>query len=167
MADKKLKVYCETSFWFYLTGRQTDDEKIARWQALTLKWWREFASRCDIYISQHVQMESSDGGAEYVARRQEKMTAASILDAHVDEVEDLAAALTKGHAVPVGEATDAAHIATAAVYGMDVLLTWNCKHMANPVTLPKASAVIVKNGFDCPIIITPEEFLVRKEEFAL
>lgn len=38
MADKKLKIYCETSFWFYLTGRQTDDEKIARWQALTLKW---------------------------------------------------------------------------------------------------------------------------------
>ena len=27
---KRLKVYCETTFWSYLTGRQTTDEKIAR-----------------------------------------------------------------------------------------------------------------------------------------
>ena len=35
--EKKLKVYCETTFWSYLVGRQTTDEKIARDQAFTLK----------------------------------------------------------------------------------------------------------------------------------
>jgi hypothetical protein len=39
---KRLKVYCETTFWSYLAGRQTTDEKIARDQAFTLKWWQSF-----------------------------------------------------------------------------------------------------------------------------
>ena len=34
--EKKLKVYCETTFWSYLVGRQTTDEKIARNQAFGL-----------------------------------------------------------------------------------------------------------------------------------
>ncbi len=73
--------------------------------------------------------------------------------------------LRQGHAVPETETTDALHIATSAVYGMDVLLTWNCKHMANLVTLPRTSKIIVQAGFDCPIIITPAGFLSKKEEF--
>ena len=34
------------------------------------------------------------------------------------------------------EAANELHIAAASVAGMDVLLTWNCRHMANPHTLP-------------------------------
>jgi hypothetical protein len=33
--------------------------------------------------------------------------------------------------IPRKAATDAAHIAIAAVHGMDFLLTWNCVHIAN------------------------------------
>ena len=69
--QKRLKVYCETSFWSYLTGRPTKDEKVARDQALTLKWWDEVAPLCDIYISQHVTTESADGGPQFAARRLE------------------------------------------------------------------------------------------------
>jgi len=43
MADekKKLKVYCETSFWSFLNGRPTPLAHIAVKQAATLKWWQE------------------------------------------------------------------------------------------------------------------------------
>ena len=54
---------------------------------------------------------------------------------------------------------DAFHIATAAVYGMDILLTWNCKHMANLITLPKTASVIAANGYECPKILTPKDAL--------
>ena len=37
-ARKKLKVYCETSFWSYLTGRPTALAHIALKQASTLAW---------------------------------------------------------------------------------------------------------------------------------
>ena len=66
-----------------------------------------------------------------------------------------------------GEPTDALHIATATIYQMDVLLTWNCKHMANPVALPKTILTIARSGYQSPVIITPEDFLNRKEEFGL
>ena len=63
------------------------------------------------------------------------------------------------HAVPEKETADAFHIATAAVYGMDILLTWNCKHMANLITLPKTASVIAANGYECPKILTPKDAL--------
>ena len=75
--------------------------------------------------------------------------------------------MLSGEAVPEQEVTDAAHLATAAVYGMDVLLTLNCRHMANPVRLPVTASIIARAGYRCPIIITPGDFLDRKEEFGL
>ncbi len=41
----------------------------------------------------------------------------------------------------------------------DVLLTWNCKHMANIVELPKTVAIVSRCGYDCPLIVTPKDFL--------
>ena len=38
---KKLKVYLESSFVSYLTGRETDDAKIAADQAHPRRWMRE------------------------------------------------------------------------------------------------------------------------------
>ncbi len=63
---------------------------------------------------------------------------------------------------PKDEVADAYHIATAAVHGMDVLLTWNCRHMANRFALPKTISVVTAAGYACPAIVTPEDFL--KEE---
>ena len=59
--SKKLKVYCETSFWSFLNGRPTPLSHIALKQAATLRWWQEIAPTCDVYISQHVSEESVDG----------------------------------------------------------------------------------------------------------
>ena len=42
---------------------------------------------------------------------------------------------------------------------MDYLVTWNCRHMANRFALPKTIAVVTKAGFQCPAIVTPENFL--------
>ena len=166
MSDK-LKIYCETSFWSYLTGRQSADEKIARCQAFTLKWWQDIAPLCEIYISQYVKTEAAEGNPSRAVRRQQAMVDALDLDGYIDEVRALAKSLLSAHAVPETEPTDALHIATATIYQMDALLTWNCKHMANLVTMPKTAAIVAKAGYDCPVIITPDEFLAKKEAFGL
>ena len=75
------------------------------------------------------------------------------------KVGELAAKLISGHAVPENQATDALHIAAAAVIGADVLLTWNCKHMANPHTLPKTRQIVTASGYVCPQVMTPKTFL--------
>ena len=167
MAEKKLKVYCETSFWSYLNGRPTPLQHIAVKQAATLQWWQEIAPKCEVYVSQYVDDESENGDPEFAEKRKSSAANALKIDAAISEVEQLANELMRVHAVPANEVTDAAHIAAASVYGMDVLLTWNCRHMANPVTLPKTVATVTKAGFNCPVIITPMDFLERKEEFGL
>jgi len=45
--------------------------------------------------------------------------------------EELAVALIDEGAVPAVARIDAAHVAVAAVHGMDFLVTWNCRHIAN------------------------------------
>ena len=164
-AKKRLKVYCETTFWSYLNGGRTPLSHIAVKQAFTRQWWQDIAPSCEIYVSQHVGSEAADGDPERAKMRQTGIATALFVDGLTDEVTALADLLLGSHAVPDKEITDALHIATASVYAMDVLLTWNCRHMANPVTLPKTSGIIVKAGYDCPIIITPQEFLERREEF--
>ena len=165
--EKKLTVYCETSFWSFLNGRPTPLAHIAVKQAETLRWWQEIAPKCEIYISQYVNREARGGDPERAALRCESLCGVSAVDASIPNVTELASLLMRGHAVPDSESTDAIHIAAAAVYGMNVLLTLNCKHMANPVTLPVTATIIAKAGYRCPIVITPGDFLERKEEFAL
>ena len=94
------------------------------------------------------------------------MARATWLDGTLSEILVLADTLMREHAVPEDEVMDASHIATASVYGMDVLLTWNCRHMANPVTLPRTATIVGRAGYRCPIIVTPQEFLDRREEFS-
>ena len=69
--DQKLKVYLETSFVNYLTGRQTSNVKIASEQAYTRQWWEIEKNRCDVFVSGYTINESEDGGPEYVKRRRD------------------------------------------------------------------------------------------------
>ena len=158
MSDK-LKVYLETSFVNYLTGRSTSNVKIASEQAYTRQWWETERTRCDVFVSGYTINESEDGGPEYVKRRMEAIKGIPVLPDEKEKVVSLARKLLVGHAIPEGEVTDAMHIASAAVAGMDVVLTWNCKHMANPHTLPKTHAIVSAEGYVCPAVMTPKTFI--------
>ena len=158
-ADKKRKVYCETSFWSWLVSRPSTDPDHAVKQAWTRKWWEEAAQGCEVFISEHVLTEAAQGDREQVRCRLNILEGIQELDGSTPEIVSLAQTLLSAHAVPQDEVTDAYHIATAAIQGMDVLLTWNCRHLANRFALPKTIAVVTKAGFQCPAIVTPENFL--------
>lgn len=59
--------------------------------------------------------------------------------------------------LPAKAASDALHIGVAAVHGMDYLVTWNCKHIANARMLRFVSETCRSAGFVPPVICTPEE----------
>jgi hypothetical protein len=46
-----------------------------------------------------------------------------------------------------------------SVNGMDYLLTWNCKHIANAVMRPMVEQVYRNHGFEPPTICTPQELM--------
>ena len=158
-AKKKLKVYCETSFVSWLVSRPSTMPDHAVKQAYTRRWWEECAPRCELFASGFVINEAASGDAGQAALRLAELKHFSILDGEVPEVLELASRLLESHAIPEKETADASHIATAAVYGMDILLTWNCKHMANLITLPRTASVIAMSGYECPKIITPIDAL--------
>ena len=161
---KKLRVYLETSFFSYLTGHQTSDRIIAMRQAETRLWWEREAQLCDLFVSGHVLLECADGNREQAAKRIDAAKPIPELDGETTEVRELAEKLIAAHALPEKEVTDALHIATAAVHSMDYLLTWNCRHMANPHTLPLTREIVETAGYRCPAIITPSGFMELTEK---
>jgi len=75
------------------------------------------------------------------------------------EVAELTSGILTSGKIPRKAATDAAHIATAAVHGMDFLVTWNCVHIANAATAKALASICQEYGCECPVICTPEELL--------
>ncbi len=76
-----------------------------------------------------------------------------------EEAESLAAAIMAGGILPPRAVRDAAHVAVAAVNDIDYLLTWNCKHLANAQIMRRISVVCNKDGYNMPLICTPEELM--------
>ena len=61
--------------------------------------------------------------------------------------------------LPDKAVSDALHLALSAVNGMDFLAKWNCTHIANAVVLKVVNRVCGDNGYEPPIVCTPEELV--------
>jgi hypothetical protein len=65
-----------------------------------------------------------------------------------EEVEALADYLLLGGALPTKARFDALHIACAAYHSVNVVLTWNFKHIANPFQLPVIRGYVTLGAID-------------------
>ena len=74
-----------------------------------------------------------------------------------DEVENLARQLIDEGPLPPFAYFDAFHIAITASHGVEYLMTWNCKHIANAAMRPGIEHVCRLRGHEPPILCTPEE----------
>jgi len=151
-------VYIETTIVGHIAGRVHPDAIVAARQQITRDWWRNEASGYEVFISQAVLEECSQGDPSAAAERHEVVKDLDLLESS-DEVDDLADALISEKAVPASEPRDAFHIAIAAVNGVDYLLTWNCKHIANATLRGRIEKVCRNAGYEPPIICTPEELV--------
>ena len=61
--------------------------------------------------------------------------------------------------LPPKASDEALHIAAATVYGLDYLLTWNCKHIANAQIQKKFLQISLDAGYELPTICTPHELM--------
>ena len=152
------KLYLETTIPSYLASRPSRDLIVAGHQQITREWWEKQRNRFDIYISQFVLDEAKAGDPKAAHDRMKAIRDLPLLDI-TPEVEALAFSLLESRVIPRRAATDAAHIAVAAVHGMDFLMTWNCVHIANAAIAKAVERVCRQHGLDCPVICTPEELL--------
>lgn len=77
---------------------------------------------------------------------------------------ELATAFLAHNVMPANAAEDALHIAIAAVHRVDFLLSWNFKHIANPVIQAKIAGRLSTIGLALPFICPPEELLGEDDD---
>lgn len=157
----KESVYIETTIISYLTAWLSRDLIRAAHQQITQEWWHNRRNDFEMFISEFVINEASSGDKDAAEERLKVLQEIPLLDVNL-EVENLAKSLISEKALPIKAATDALHIAVAAVHGINYLLSWNCKHIANAEMQKIIGKVCSKNGYKCPIICTPEELLGGK-----
>ena len=154
----KSRLYLETTIPSYLISRPSRNVIVASHQELTREWWEKRRDIFQLYISQLVVDEASAGDPVAARERLMVLEDLPLLDI-TPEVTELATGILASGKIPRKAATDAAHIAIAAVHGMDFLVTWNCVHIAN-ATIAKALASICReHACECPVICTPEELM--------
>jgi hypothetical protein len=157
----KPALYLETSIVSYLTSRFSHDLITAGRQQLTRDWWYSDRDSYDIFISQFVIDESEAGDADAAARRAEVLKILPLIEPEESAV-ILAEKLMREVPLPEKAIVDAAHIAVAAVGGMDFLLTWNFKHIANAILRDRIEHICRSCGYEPPVICTPEELMGDK-----
>ena len=154
----KKRVYLETTIVSYLAARPSRDLIIAAHQELTREWWNERRDRFGLYISQFVLDEAGGGDVEAAQRRVALLAGVPKVPI-TDEAISLAGAVIHQDVIPPNAAGDALHVAVATVHQIDILLTWNCRHLANAEILGPLGICLRSLGFDPPIICTPAELM--------
>jgi hypothetical protein len=106
--------------------------------------------------------ECQAGDPQAAAARLAALAGIPLLD-ETTEVATLAQTLLRDVPLPAKAASDAVHIATAAVHGMDFLVTWNCTHIANALLRARIETGCRNAGYEPPLICTPEELTGKGE----
>jgi hypothetical protein len=152
----KPTVYVETTVIGHLVGRILDDPTVAGRQTVSRDWWPTATRHYRLFVSRLVADECGGGDAEAAAERLAVLDSLEFLAASV-AADELARKLILGHAIPATEPRDAAHVSLAAVNGIEYLVTWNFKHIANATTRTAIESICRAAGYGPPIICTPDE----------
>jgi hypothetical protein len=110
----------------------------------------------DLFTSEIVLAEISEGETFMAQQRLEVMRDIKLLRL-TDDSEALTRRILDSGLLPLDADRDAAHIALATIYEMDILLSWNCRHIANASIQARLRRLAEQMGFALPVLCTPDE----------
>jgi PIN domain len=151
-------VYIESSILGYLTARSTKNLILAANMEITKDWWESRRNNFILYTSEAVLEEIAQGDAAIATQRLKILNGFPLLTLN-QNVQDLATQFLTRSNLPLKAKIDAIHIAAATVHGMDYLLTWNCKHIANAQIQGKLAEISLDFGHVLPVLCTPNELM--------
>jgi predicted nucleic acid-binding protein len=155
-------IFIETTIPSYYVSRPSRDLLQLARQELTREWWDGQRRQFDLFTSQLVLDEAAEGEPAKASARLQLLSGIPLLDIN-EQVEALAKKLVETGILPSIAGRDAFHLAAAGVHGMDFLLTWNCKHIANPFIADQLQSCFSAMGVHLPVICTPEQFITDDE----
>jgi len=152
-------VYIETSIVSHATARPSSNPATSvLLQVQAKRWLDEQATHYELVTSQIVLAEAGRGDPDAARRRLEALADIPVLDDNPD-ADAVADSLVSRSLVPESARLDAMHVATAALAGVQYLLTQNCTHIANAHVLPRVYRLLDELGLPGLLIATPIEFL--------
>ena len=157
----KPTLYLETSVISYLAALPSRDPVTARNQRITREWWETRRMEYDLLTSEAVVREAGAGDRTFAARRLSFLSDVPRVDVRDPELVMLAGSLIRQVPLPGRAVVDAVHIAASAVYGIGYLLTWDVRHIANPVLRARIARVLETRGWSSPFLCTPTEIMSK------
>ena len=151
-------VYIETSIVSHASAWPNSDPAVAVLQDQAKRWLAAEAPNYKLVTSQFVIDEATRGDPDAVARRLALLADIPVLlpDARVEQI---AEEIISRSLMPATARLDALHVASAAVGGVEYMLTQNCRHIANAHVLPRVYDLLEELGLPRLLICTPAEFL--------
>ena len=151
-------VYIETSIVSYLRQNPSAAPDSVQRQDFTQRWWELHRQKYELVTAQYVLDEANTGNKLLVEERLKHLAKIPLLPLS-EEIDQLASEIITRAILPADAIIDALHIACAAVNRIDYLLTWNCKHIANAMILPRVFRALDDFGLPFPVICTPEDMI--------
>ncbi|MEX1231443.1 MAG: type II toxin-antitoxin system VapC family toxin [Planctomycetaceae bacterium] len=154
--------YIETTIPSFFHTARKDTRSLAR-QRWTREWWDQIGPDFELNSSDAVIAELQRGTLEELKKRRIELISDLNLLEVTDDVLEIATIYMDRLVMPRGGAGDALHLALASFYSLDVLLTWNCKHLANPNKFGHIHRVNDELGVSTPLLTTPLNYLSEDE----
>jgi hypothetical protein len=127
---RKLRIYLDTSVISFLYAEDAPD-----FRKITLDFFNHHFSKYAMFISTIVLFELNNTKDATERSRLLKIVATypfNVINIEGDQaVNHLAELYIAEKIIPVNKKEDALHVAVSTVHGMDILLSWNFKHLAN------------------------------------
>lgn len=156
----KPRVYVETTIPSFYHDPRTSPAVLAR-RRWTRLWWAKAAERYDLVTSEYVLDELAAGSAAVVGERLALLQSVLTLRSS-PEVERVAEIYIRKKLMPSVPRYDALHLALASSYRCDLIVTWNCKHLANPNKAEHVERINKSLGLYVPRLVTPQDLLGRR-----
>lgn len=151
-------VYIETSIISHASAWPSSNPAVRVLQEQARRWFDEVAPSYRLVTSQFVIDEAALGDVDAAAQRLALLEDIPVL-LHDFQVERVANEIVARALMPPKAKLDALHVASAAVGGVQYLLTQNCRHIANAQVLPRIYELLEELGLPRLLVCTPMEFL--------
>jgi predicted nucleic acid-binding protein len=146
-------VYIETTIPSFYFETRTSARAVA-WREATRRWWSRHRSRYDLVTSAYVINELTAAPAAKSVQSLALLSGIRVIDTS-PRIASIVSQYIRQKVMPGDAVGDAAHLAAASVHGIDFLLTWNCRHLANANKVGHIRAVNERLGLSVPVLTTP------------
>jgi predicted nucleic acid-binding protein len=150
-------VYIETSIPSTYFEQRTAPKMVAR-RDWTRDWWDNHRQRYHLVTSDPVFDELTRADHPLKQEKLDLLAGVELLEIP-DDIGEIVEVYLQRYVMPRDPTGDALHLALASYHKCDVLLTWNCQHLANLNKLGHIRRVNTLLGLHVPQLVTPLELL--------